>query len=475
MRRFLYSLLTILSLQLGLAGIASASVHLNSTSLVAGENQGRVTVIVDRTGSLLGVENVYYGTHKLDSTPGIDYLNVGGLLRFQPGQRTATFTIPIIPHDWTGPAAHVAVYLYSSWPESLGQNNATLTIVHNAALDKRDPVNPLGLNPAPTGGNPLAGARLYADRVTSPAARAKQTTSNSRQRAALSFIANQPWANRFGSWNGPDPSKAVFTYLRTAQVADPGAVPLLATYRPTGNQCHNGGRADSPAQVAASHRFVDGLAQGIGNFRAVLFLELDSLITSECLHGNGLYVRLAELRYAVNRLASVPHLVVYIDAGAADAIGWSTTARMLNEAGVHRTQGFLLNATHFDWTSSEIAYGQRISRALGGVHFVVNTGVNGQGPLVPPDRVHQGNEVLCNPPGRGLGPLATTNTGFKSVDAFAWTTNPGESGGACVPGALPTGSYWPAYAAMLYQHANFKVTGPGMASLDRVSRTQPRP
>ena len=50
-----------------------------------------------------------------------------------------------------------------------------------------------------------------------------------------------------------------------------------------------------------------------------------------------------------------------------------------------------------------------------------------------------GNEVLCNPPGRGLGPKPTTDTGFPNVDAFAWLDNPGGSSGACVPGAPPAG------------------------------------
>ena len=207
MRRSLYTLITILSLQLALAAAASASVQLSSTTLVAGENQGQATVTVMRTGSLTGIEHVYYGTHKLDSTPGIDYLNVGGLLLFQPGQQTATFTIPIIPHDWTGPAAHVAVYLYSSWPDSLGQNNATLAIVHDAPTAARDAQNPLKLSPAPTDGNLLAGARFYADRVTSPAAKAMLADPSPRYAAALSFIANQPWADRFGGWNGPDPAR----------------------------------------------------------------------------------------------------------------------------------------------------------------------------------------------------------------------------------------------------------------------------
>ena len=122
-----------------------------------------------------------------------------------------------------------------------------------------------------------------------------------------------------------------------------------------------------------------------------------------------------------------------------------------------KIQGFFLNSTHFDWTSKEIRYGERVSRLTGGKHFVVNTGENGQGPLIPPDRVHEGNEVLCNPPGRGLGPKPTTDTGYPNVDAFAWTSNPGESGGACVPGAPPTGTYWPAYALMLVQNADFAV------------------
>jgi endoglucanase len=78
--------------------------------------------------------------------------------------------------------------------------------------------------------------------------------------------------------------------------------------------------------------------------------------------------------------------------------------------------------------------------------------------------VKTGNEVLCNPINRGLGPKPTTNTGYPKIDMFAWTTNPGESGGQCkdqstlqLQGAPPTGAYWPKYAAMLVKYANFKV------------------
>ena len=93
----------------------------------------------------------------------------------------------------------------------------------------------------------------------------------------------------------------------------------------------------------------------------------------------------------------------------------------------------------------------------GGKHFVVNTGSGGRGPLVPADPVHQGNEVLCNPAGRGLGPKPTTAPGYRNVDAFEWMMDPGESGGQCVPGAPPTGDYWAAYGLMLIHNAGYSV------------------
>jgi endoglucanase len=470
MRRLPATLITLILCQLGVVAAANASVQLASTAYTVSENQGQATIEVTRSTPLGGDEFVRYGTHRLDSLPGIDYHDVGGTLHFGSGQRSATFTIPIIPHDFIGPPAHVAVYLYGSWPFTLGDpNNARLAIVHDALLATRDPQNPLQLDPAPRKGNLLQGARFYVDRWGSPAGHAELSLRHARPSwlGALSVIASQPWTVRFGGWNGPDPGQAVFVSLEKSYLADPGAVPLISTYRLASGQCARGGSADTSGQQAAYRRFVDGLSYGIGNFRAVLFLEIDSLITSPCLHPQALGVRLAELRYAIKTLELNPHLLVYVDAGAADALGWQKTAGLLAGEGVHQAQGFFLNSTHFDWTTSELAYGQRIARALGGVHFVVNTGTNGRGPLLPYDRVHQGNEVLCNPSGRGLGPRATTNTGYMWADAFAWTTNPGESGGQCVRGATPTGTYWPAYAVGLARLADFNVTGPGKRYLAR--------
>ncbi len=310
--------------------------------------------------------------------------------------------------------------------------------------------NPLELSPAPTNGNPLSGARFFVDHEDSAAAAA-------RSYPQLNVIADQPGTARFGSFSGPNVGAVVHDYLVRAAHQEPGTVPMLATYRVVTGHC--GRWADTPADQASYHRFIKSFAHGIGHHRAVLFLEMDSLITTGCLTPRGVTIRMRELHGAIDTLvAECPHLVIYLDAGAADALSAAHTARLLKRAGVGQIQGFFLNSTHFDWTSHEIRYGERISRLTGGKHFVVNTGENGRGPLVPANRVKQGNEVLCNPPGRGLGPKPTTNTGYPRVDAFAWTSNPGESGGPCVPGAPPTGAYWPAYALMLVRNADFNVT-----------------
>ena len=199
-----------------------------------------------------------------------------------------------------------------------------------------------------------------------------------RRYPALKTISSEPGTARFGSFsfghNGvPNIATAVSRYLTRAEVEEPGTVPLLATYRIVHGLC--GHASDTPADVASYKGFIDGFAQGIGSYHAVLFLEMDSIITMGCLSRHGQAVREQELQYAINTLiADCPHLVIYLDAGAADALSARQAARYLRRSGVAKIQGFFLNATHFDWTSNEIRYGEQISRLTGGKHFVVNTG-----------------------------------------------------------------------------------------------------
>lgn len=221
-------------------------------------------------------------------------------------------------------------------------------------------------------------------------------------------------------------------FLCRVRADEPGTVPTASVYRIKHEKCGN--QADGRGEQSAYRHWMDAFARGVGRTPMVLFYEFDSLISVRCLSHHGLDARIAELRYGIKKLSALPHTVVYIDAGAADALSVRTVARLLNRVGIRSIQGFFLNSTHFDWTSSEVAYGQKVLRLVHGKHFVVSTAVNGQGPLRPRNRVRDGNEVLCNPSGRGLGPRPTTKTTSNVADGFLWIGDPGLSGGRCHAG-----------------------------------------
>ena len=423
--------------------------RLSAPLLFVNENAAHATVVVVRSNTLQQAQ-IRYITIGLTAQAPYDYTPQKGMIDFAPGQAIGSFDVPIIDHGIAGLPKTIQVSLFGPSPIGLSVPSvAVLTILNNDPIGAVDASNPLGLPAAATSTNPLAGASFYVDH-SSEAAHA------ARRHPALHAIADQPGAARFGSFSYPSASTAVARYLSKAAVLEPGTVPMLTTYRIVDGHC--GRWSDPPADQASYHKWISEFAAGIGTFKAVLFLEQDSLITTPCLTNQGVAVRMAELRDAIGVLTTYcPHLIIYLDAGAADALPAGRAASLLRQAGVSHVAGFFLDATHFDWTSTEIRYGDQISRMTGGKHFVVSTGESGRGPLVPSNRVKYGNEVLCNPTGRGLGPRPTTSTGYPNVDAFAWLDNPGGSSGQCVPGAPPAGAYWPAYALSLVRNALYTV------------------
>jgi len=314
--------------------------------------------------------------------------------------------------------------------------------------------DPFGTVPAPPRGNPLVGARWFVDREWGLAARQERAWSGSHPdwARAMEKIAAQPEAKRFGGFTA-NVGATVHAFMVRAAEQGPGTVPILVIYRLKHVSC--GGYGDSYGERLAYRRWIDAFARAVGSRRSVIFLEPDALITVGCLSGVGLRTRLGELRYAGAKLAALPHSVVYLDAGAADALSANYAAHLLRMAGVARLNGFFLNATHFDWTGNELRYGNRVSRLVGFKHFVISTAANGNGPLHPRSRVRFGNEVLCNPPGRALGTPPTTTTGSPLADAYMWIGNPGRSSGPCHPGDPPNGTWWPSYALGLALRAHF--------------------
>ena len=425
-----------------------------SSSLSVHENAGEAVITVQRADA--GQEaQVRYITVGITAVAPYDYTPVKSMIDFAAGQSTATFTVPIVDHGVNGLPKTIQLSLFgpATYPGKIGladPSKAVLTIINDDPPLARIAGNPLGLLSAPTGGDPLAGASFFVDHQS-------EAANYAGRYPALNAIAAQPDVEHFGTFSGPDIGIAVAHYLDRAAVQEPGTVPMLATYRLVYGHC--GHWSDPASEQQAYHDFISRFAAGVGGHRAVLFLEMDSLITVGCLSHQGVAVRMHELDDAINVLtANCPHLVVYLDAGAADAVPAPQIAQLLRRAGVAKIQGFSLNSTHFDRTTREIRYGEQISRLTGGKHFVVNTAENGRGPLVPHNRVKNGNEVLCNPLNRGLGPVPTANTGFRNVDAFAWIANPGKSGGQCRAGAPKTGNFWLALALELVRNANYRVS-----------------
>lgn len=365
---------------------------------------------------------------------------------------------------------------------------------------RRNPANPLMLAAAP-GRDPLSGARFFVDgprhgvaagaiarllgmdptrfpdsyswarfqRALSHGRLARRLRANrglARRVALLAKVAAQPEENRFSLYSAGGGPGAVYSQVNKffcgTMQADPGAVPIITTYF-----LYQHGYCESAGTILASRgrfqRQVSELARGIGRRPAVVLLELDAIGSARCMERTGaLRYWEDDIAYEIGQLAALPHVVAYIEAGYADGnpAGW--TARALRAVGAGRIRGFFTNDTHNDWTIREIAWGRRVARLAGGLHFIVNTATNGRGPLLNPHPAHQGIEDLCNAPGRGLGPRPTTRTGFDLVDAFLWTGVPGNSAGSC-RGGPPAGYFWPARAIGLAARARGQL-GPGFAA-----------
>jgi len=446
------------------AAAGASTVSLSSADYSVQENAGAATITVVR-GSAEGTGEVRYGVwYDQSAQPYLEYEPVSGRVDFADGQREVTFQIPIHDDGDVEGDETVKLGIYGSYPMQVAEpSRARLTIVDDDAIGgTRDALNPLGLSPAPTNGNPLQGARFFVDEEWGLANRVADSLKrrDPATAAKLRVIADQPETKRFGSWT-PNPKHEIATFLQRAHASDPGAIPLIATYRLKHLQC--GHVSDSPAEADAYKRWYQEFAQGIGNHSVVLFYEIDALITAPCLSHAGLKVRIDELRSAIATLSALPHAVVYVDAGAGDAHDKGFMARMLRWVGVQRIQGFFTNSTHQDWTRREIRYASWLVQRLGGTpHYVVNTAANGRGPLIPKSRVHSGNSVRCNAPGRGLGPRPTSDVPaqYRNLDGLFWIGNPGRSAGRCANSARapPTGAFWIDYALELIRNADWRIT-----------------
>lgn len=309
------------------------------------------------------------------------------------------------------------------------------------------------------GGQPISWAAFKA-RVNSM----HLSPAKSFRVSQLEKIGDYPQSHQFSPYTAGGSGPAIYTqvqyYLCRMQRTDPSAAAEITTYFIAHNGCNSGDQPNFRSEV-------DALKAAVGNFPAVLFLEEDALDTICWTNPAAVSGRAALLKYEIDQLSQLPHALIYVEGGTSDANSPAQVARVLTASDAVKIRGFFLNDTHFNWASNEIRFGNKVSRLTGGLHFVVDTRGDGQGPLLNPHPVTQGIEHLCNPPHRGLGPKPVASDGRSyglyspHLDGFVWVTTPGESTNSTCPGQpgdwAPSGIFDESIAIDFAAHANDRI------------------
>ena len=237
-------------------------------------------------------------------------------------------------------------------------------------------------------------------------------------------IAREPKALWLGRFTRPNFAVKVRRLIDPAKAR--GEVPIFTVLRAEATGCSRTYQGGGPGEDAATRAWYDDLARVIGDDRVVIAFEPDSLGTIDCLARSRRDDRLRLLAHGVDALSRNPNATIYIEAGASDWESARRTAKQLRAVGVSKVRGFMLNATHYDWTAANIQHGLEISRLTGGKHFIINTAENGRGPVHYKASNGRRITVWCNPGMRGLGPPPTTDTSRPDkVDAYLWINRPG--------------------------------------------------
>ncbi len=336
-------------------------------------------------------------------------------------------------------AARTRVKIEPTAKPALSQTTPTPTTSASAAISTS--TKPPAAPPAGVRANPFAGEKLFID-PDSPAAQQASAWATTRpsDAALMRKIATQPVATWLGDWYG-NVGQATRDWLNQMKAAN--SLPVFVLYNIPNRDC--GSYSAGGASSADAYRnWVKAIADASSGRKAVFILEPDALAGWDCLSAAQRSERASLLRYAVETLGAPTNHYVYLDAGNARWQSPETIAGRVREIGTAKLQGVALNVSNFLTTAESKSYGQRLSSLTGGLHVVIDTSRNGQGPM--PDL------SWCNPPNRGLGAPPSAQGG--TIDALLWIKYPGESDGAC-NGGPESGEWWPDYALGLAQRAAF--------------------
>ncbi|CAL9562325.1 glycoside hydrolase family 6 protein [Streptomyces sp. enrichment culture] len=330
-----------------------------------------------------------------------------------------------LTHTLTALTALTALALTAGCSSAPGIGEASVAGAASRAAD-RAPASPFWVDP------------------DSPAARQKalwQRQGRTQDAKLLARIADRPAA----LWPAGETDPAPQVKAAVAAARGTGQTAVFVAYNIPHRDCgqHSAGGA---ADAAAYRSWIGRFAEALGDAEALVVLEPDAVahVVDGCTPAEFHAEREQLLGEAVARLKRQPGTKVYLDAGNPSWIREpEKLVEPLRRAGIEAADGFALNVSNFQTNEVTKEYGLRLSRQLGGKHFVVDTSRNGNGPLAG---------VWCNPPGRALGTPPTTDTGEPSLDAYLWIKRPGESDGTC-EGGPDAGQWWPQYALELARNS----------------------
>lgn len=308
------------------------------------------------------------------------------------------------------------------------------------------------LPPWKKGENPFVGVKYWSDPYAPARLKSKALRDTKPDEAALfAKIADHGGADWVGDWT---PNVGSWINRRVTAIQKGGGLPIFIVYNVPKRDCGNYSAGGS-TKGDAYKEWITKFANGIGNRRAVVIVEPDSLgLLTKCLSPADQQERLALLRFAVHTFAGLGQTAVYLDAGHDAWMPVAQAAERLKAAGIDEADGFSLNVSNYRSTETEIKYGKEISKRLGGKHFVIDTSRNGNGPPIEGCKNTDSESCWCNPPGRALGSPPTSETADPVVDAYLWLKKPGESDGQC-NGGPKAGMFWEKQALELAKNAKF--------------------
>ncbi|MHB1846701.1 MAG: glycoside hydrolase family 6 protein [Deltaproteobacteria bacterium] len=156
--------------------------------------------------------------------------------------------------------------------------------------------------------------------------------------------------------------------MTMAAAAFQRTVPVFVAYDIPGRDCAQYS-AGGALTEAGYESWINGVAAGIGQGKAVVLLEPDSLglLPSTCSATNFPFTdteRFAELNYAVTALEADPSTSVYLDGTNSAWLNVGQIAQELVEAGVENAQGFFENVSNYQYTTNSAQYGTWVSDCI---------------------------------------------------------------------------------------------------------------